>query len=55
MGMNGIQFQEGMSLFDLFQHWGEEAQCEAAVEQARWPAGFCAVRAAARRPTVCRG
>jgi hypothetical protein len=41
MGMNRIQFQEGMSLFEFFQRWGDEAQCcEAAVEQARWPAGF---------------
>jgi hypothetical protein len=40
MGMNRSQFQEGMSLFEFFQHWGEETQCEAAVEQARWPDGF---------------
>jgi hypothetical protein len=59
MGMHRIQFQEGMSLFEFFQHWGDEAQCEAAVEQARWPAGFrcpccgetapCVLRAKARK------
>jgi hypothetical protein len=40
MGMDRIQFQEGMSLFELFQHWSDDAPCEAAVEQARRPAGL---------------
>jgi transposase-like protein len=65
MGMNRIQFQEGMSLFEFFQRWGDEAQCEAAVEQARWPAGFrcprcgetahCVLRAKARKTFQCNG
>ena len=29
-----------MSVFEFFANFGTEAQCEAAVEQARWPAGF---------------
>lgn len=40
MAMNRIQFQPGMSLFELFQRFGTEAQCAAVLEQARWPAGF---------------
>jgi transposase-like protein len=40
MAMNRVQFQRGMSLFELFQQFGTEAQCEAALERARWPQGF---------------
>jgi transposase-like protein len=40
MAMNRVQFQRGMSLFELFQQFGTEAQCEAALEHARWPQGF---------------
>jgi len=40
MAMNRVQFQRGMSLFDLFEQFGTEAQCEAALEHARWPQGF---------------
>lgn len=40
MAMNRIQFQPGMSLFELFRRFGTEAQCAAALEQARWPEGF---------------
>lgn len=29
-----------MSLFELFEQFGTEAQCEAALEHARWPQGF---------------
>jgi transcription elongation factor Elf1 len=54
MGMNRSQFQEGMSLFEFFQHWGEEAQCEAAVEQARWPDGFRCPRCGETAPCVLR-
>jgi hypothetical protein len=35
MAMNRIQFQHGMSLFEHFQHFGTEAQCEAALERTR--------------------
>jgi transposase-like protein len=40
MAMNRVQFQPGMSLFELFEQFGTEAQCEAALEHARWPQGF---------------
>jgi hypothetical protein len=40
MAMNPIQFQPGMSLSELFEQYGTEAQCEQALEQARWPTGF---------------
>lgn len=39
MAMNPIQFQSGMSLNQLFEHYGTEAQCEAVLEAARWPHG----------------
>jgi len=38
--MNRIQFQKGMSLNELVARFGTEQQCEAAVEDARWPDGF---------------
>jgi len=40
MAQNPIQFQKGMSLSELFTEYGTEAQCEAALEQSRWPHGF---------------
>jgi len=40
MPQNRIQFQPGMSLSELIERFGTEAQCEAALEQARWPSGF---------------
>ena len=40
MARNRIQFQPGMSLFELFECYGTEQQCEAALEQARWSHGF---------------
>lgn len=40
MAQNPIQFQAGMSLSELFNDYGTEAQCEAALEKARWPDGF---------------
>lgn len=39
-GMNRIQFQPGMSLERFLALYGTKEQCEAALEQARWPAGF---------------
>ena len=38
--MNTIQFQPGLSIDELLERYGTEAQCEAAVEQSRWPEGF---------------
>ncbi len=40
MPINKIQFQPGLSLPGFFAQFGTEAQCEAALEQARWPDGF---------------
>lgn len=40
MSMNRVQFQHGLSLFEFNQQFGTEAQCEAALEQVRWPDGF---------------
>ncbi len=63
MAMNRIQFPPGMSLFEFFQQFGTEAQCEAALEQARWPSGFrcprcggaahCVLRVRARKTFQC--
>lgn len=41
MPMNHIQFQPGLSMPEFIQQYGTEAQCEAALVQARWPKGFC--------------
>ena len=40
MPMNRIQFQAGMSLSQFLELYGTEEQCEAALEQTRWPDGF---------------
>ena len=40
MPQNPIQFQPGMSLNEFIERYGTEAQCEAALLRARWPAGF---------------
>jgi transposase-like protein len=63
MGMNRIQFQPGMSVFEFFDQFGTEAQCEAALERARWPQGFrcprcgaeahCVLGARARKTFQC--
>ena len=40
MAMNRIQFQAGLSSPEFIQLYGTEENCEAALEQARWPDGF---------------
>jgi len=40
MSKNKIQFQAGYSLFEFFQNYGTEAQCEEALLKWRWPSGF---------------
>ena len=40
MPRNTIQFQKGLSLREFTQLYGTEAQCESALEKARWPDGF---------------
>jgi len=46
MAMNPIQiqFQPGLSMPEFFERYGTEAQCAAALEQTRWPTGFCCPR-----------
>jgi len=40
MKMNRIQFQQGLSLNQFLAQYGDEQQCESALESARWPHGF---------------
>ncbi len=40
MPQNPIQFQHGMSMNEFIAAYGTEAQCAAALQQARWPDGF---------------
>jgi hypothetical protein len=40
MSMNRVQFQAGLSMPEFIRQFGTEAQCEAALIQARWPDGF---------------
>ena len=40
MAINPIQFQKGISLPEFIEQYGTKAQCESALIQARWPAGF---------------
>ena len=40
MKMNRVQFQPGLSMPEFFKRFGTEAQCQAAVQAARWPNGF---------------
>jgi hypothetical protein len=39
MPRNKVQFQKGMSLSEFLEHYGTEAQCEAALIAWRWPQG----------------
>jgi len=41
---SAIQFQKGFSLSEFQRLYGAEEQCEAALEKARWPDGFCCPR-----------
>lgn len=40
MTTNRLQFQSGLSLKEFLDQYGTEAQCEAALQKARWPSGF---------------
>lgn len=44
MPINRIQFQAGLSMFDFQARYGSDAQCEAALVAARWPAGWRCAR-----------
>ena len=55
VAMNRIQFQAGLSMPEFFQRYGSEEQCEAALEQARWPEGFRCPRCGGAAHCVLRG
>jgi len=40
MAINRVQFQAGLSMAEFMQRYGTQAQCLAALRQARWPEGF---------------
>lgn len=51
MAMNKVQFQSGLSLPAFLKRYGSEAQCEQALQQARWPDGFVCPRCQATAAT----
>ena len=53
-GMNKVQFQAGLSLNGFLLRYGDEAKCENAVEQQRWPLGYVCVGCAHRKHYVVR-
>jgi len=63
MTMNRIQFQAGWSMAEFLRDYATEAQCEQALEAARWPDGFrclrcrgtahCVIRDGARKAFRC--
>lgn len=55
MPMNRIQFQPGLAMSDFFNKFGTEAQCETALEMARWPDGFRCPCCGASTHCVLRG
>ena len=56
MAMNRVQFQPGLSMPEFYDRYGTEAQCQAALERARWPAGFVCPRCGgAARTRFMRG
>src|SRR5665213_1314811 len=40
MPLNRVQFQPGLSMPEFLRRYGTDAQCEAALQIARWPSGF---------------
>ena len=55
MPMNRILFQPGMSLSQFLELYGTEEQCEAALEQTRWPDGFRCPRCGAQEHGLVYG
>jgi hypothetical protein len=55
MAMNRIQFQAGLSMAAFFERYGTESLCAAALEQARWPDGFCCPRCGGAAHCLLRG
>jgi len=52
MGRNPIQMQKGLSLSELHDTYGTEAQCRAAVRAWRWPDGFACPGCGSRDHTI---
>jgi transposase-like protein len=46
MAMNRVQFQPGLSMPEFYRRYATEAQCQAALQAARWPRGFVCPRCA---------
>ncbi len=44
MRTNRVQFQAGLSMAEFMARYGSDEQCEAALIEARWPAGFACPR-----------
>lgn len=40
MAENKIQFQKALGLFEFMEKFGTEAQCQKALEKAKWPHGY---------------
>ena len=56
MAINRVQFQPGLSMPEFYQRYGTEAQCQAALQSARWPSGFvCPKCGGAGRTSFLRG
>ena len=53
MPQNKIQFQPGMSISTFIELFGAEAQCEVALERARWPSGFVCQHCGDREHSTC--
>jgi hypothetical protein len=55
MVRGAIQFQKGLSLSEFHRLYGSEENCEAALEKARWPDGFCWPRCAGHEHALVYG
>ena len=54
MAINRIQFQKGLSLSEFLDNYGEESQCEDALEKARWQKGFICPKCKGKNHSVFR-
>lgn len=54
MPLNPVQFQGGLSLDEFLSRYGSEAQCQDALEKAKWPEGFRCPKCQARERYVIR-
>lgn len=54
MAISRIQFQKGLSLSEFLDNYGDESQCEYALEKARWPNGFICPKCNGKNYTTFR-